>query len=114
LGAMWNRGFALLAATSATIVLYGFIVPFVPALPPAPGAETRYGWREAAGRAQQEVAAFDRRAAVFVVDRYQIAAQLGYYTRNTITLVLLLCAHPVSRWTNFQQIGDADRISDHI
>src|SRR5207249_9651297 len=66
LGAMWNRGFALLAATSATIVLYGFIVPFVPALPPAPGAETLYGWREAAGRAQQEVAAFDRRPAVFV------------------------------------------------
>ena len=111
LGAMWNRGFALLAATSATIVLYGFIVPFVPALPPAPGAETLYGWREAAGRAQQEVAAFDRRPAVFVVDRYQIAAQLAYYTRNTIPVVLLPCPHPESIWPKIQQFAGADGIA---
>src|SRR5438034_953330 len=111
LGAMWNRGFALLAATSATIVLYGFIVPFVPALPPAPGAETLYGWREAAGRAQQEIAAFDRRPAVFVVDRYQIAAQLAYYTRNTIPVVLLPCPHPESIWPKIQQFAGADGIA---
>src|SRR5207302_1865925 len=111
LGAMWNRGFALLAATSATIVLYGFIVPFVPALPPAPGAETLYGWREAAGRAQREVAAFDRRPAVFVVDRYQIAAQLAYYTRNTIPVVLLPCPHPESIWPKIQQFAGADGIA---
>src|SRR5438132_11491594 len=97
---MWNRGFALLAATSATIVLYGFIVPFVPALPPARGAETLYGWREAAGRAQQEIAAFDRRPAGSVVGRYPLRAPLAYHTRNRIPVALLPGPQPESIWPN--------------
>ena len=111
LGAIWNRGLGLLSGATAAIVLYGFLAPFVSALPPAPGAETLYGWREAALRAQQEIAAFDRRPAVFVVDRYQIAAQLAYYTRNTIPVVLLPCPHPESIWPKIQQFAGADGIA---
>src|SRR2546428_362436 len=61
--------------------------------------------------AQQEIAAFDRRPAVFVVDRYQIAAQLAYYTRNTIPVVLLPCPHPESIWPKIQQFAGADGIA---
>ncbi|OLD35896.1 MAG: hypothetical protein AUI83_27145, partial [Armatimonadetes bacterium 13_1_40CM_3_65_7] len=111
LGALWNRGFALLAGTSATIVLYGFIAPFISALPPMPGADTLYGWREAAVRAQQEIRGFDRRPAVLVVDRYQIAAQLAYYTRNTIPVIILPCPHPESIWPQIQQFAGADGIA---
>src|SRR5256712_5185001 len=82
LGALWNAGFPLYAGTTATLVLYGFIAPFVSGLPPLPGAETLYGWREAAARAQQEVRAFDRRPAALGADRYQITARLAYYPAN--------------------------------
>src|SRR3989442_3685992 len=111
LGAIWNRGVALLAGTSAILVLYRFILPFVPGLPPLPGAETLYGWREAVVRAQQEVRAFDRRPAVLVADRYQITAQLAYYTRNTIPMILLPCPNPASIWPGIQQFGGADGIA---
>jgi len=94
---LWNRLTATLAATTALVVAYGFVLPFVEALPPPPGSEELYGWREAAVRVQQERASIAP-SAVLVADRYQIAAQLAYYTRATIPVTLVPCPNPASIW----------------
>jgi len=109
LGAGWNRVTASLAAATALIVAYGFVVPFVGALPPLPGSEEVYGWKEAAVRVRQERAALSP-SAVVVADRYQIAAQLAYYTRAMIPVTLVPCPNPASIWPR----GDAFRGTEAI
>ncbi len=110
LGAVWNPLTALLASASAALVLYGFAVPFVAALPPLPGAEELYGWKEAAVRVEQERAVLPQ-PVVLVADRYQIAAQLAYYTRGTIPVTLLPCPNPASIWPPVEAFNDAQSIT---
>jgi hypothetical protein len=99
LGALWTRTVTWLAAANAVIlaVFLGFIL--LPWLPPVPGAREYYGFQEAGARVREEVAALGPGArAVIVASRYQVAAQLGYYTADTIPVVLLPRANPASIW----------------
>ncbi len=111
LAARWNRLTAGLAAASALIVAYGFGVPFIRTLPPPPGSEEVYGWKEAAVRVQQERAALSPSPLVVVADRYQIASQLAYYTRATIPVTLLPCPNPASVWPQGDEFRRAEAIA---
>ncbi len=111
LAARWNRLTAGLAAASALIVAYGFGVPFIQTLPPPPGSEEVYGWKEAAVRVQQERAALSPSPLVVVADRYQIASQLAYYTRTTIPVTLLPCPNPASIWPPRDEFRGAEAIA---
>jgi len=111
LGAAWNRRAAVLAGVTGAVVLYGFIVPFVSALPPLPGADVLYGWKEAAARVQQEAHAFPGTPPVLVADRYQTAAQLAYYTRNAMPVVLFPCPNPASIWPKTQRFQGASSLT---
>jgi dolichol-phosphate mannosyltransferase len=111
LAAAWNRRAAVLAGITGALVVYGFIVPFVSALPPLPGAEGIYGWKEAAARVQQEARAFPGTPPVLVADRYQTAAQLAYYTRNAVPVVLLPCPNPASIWPKIQRFQGANSLT---
>lgn len=107
LGALWNRAVASAAAVSAAVILYGLAVPLIPALPPLPGAEELVGWREAAARVEQERSP----GTVIVADRYQVAAQLGYYTGDRIPVVLLPCPNPASIWQPVDRFQGADGVA---
>ncbi len=102
LGASWNRLTTLLATVNAIVLLFSFTAPFVYVVPPLPGTEEVYGWREAAARVQRELAALGGSAGL-VADRYQVAAQLAYYTRGAAPVTLLPCPNPASIWPR----GDA-------
>ncbi len=110
LGARWNRTTAVLGACSALVLLYGFVLPFVSALPPLPGAEEIYGWKEVAARVEAERAGLVGDLGV-VADRYQVAAQLAYYTRATIPVTLLPCPNPASIWPRTQEFRARDAIA---
>ncbi len=110
LGAQWNRVTAALAVVTALIIAYGFVVPFIGALPPPPGSEEIYGWKEAAGRVQQEREALSP-TAVVVADRYQIASQLAYYTRATIPVTLVPCPNRASIWPRGSEFRGTEAIA---
>jgi 4-amino-4-deoxy-L-arabinose transferase-like glycosyltransferase len=101
LGAAWNRPVAVLAALNGAALAWGLAVSFIPALPLLPGAEEVYGWREAGGRVASELRTLDGAGmaapAIIVADRYQVAAQLGYYAPGH-PVTLLPCPPPGSIW----------------
>jgi hypothetical protein len=110
LGALWNRLIGVLAVASGAIVAFGFVAPFIPTLPPVPGAEEIYGWEEAARRVQHERATLSA-AAVIVADRYQVAAQLAYYTRASIPVTMVPCPNPASIWPRGDDFNEKDAIA---
>jgi len=110
LGAGWNRVVGVLAGVSAALIAYGFLVPFVSALPLLPGAEELYGWKEASPRVQQEAAALGA-GTILVADRYQIASQLSYHTRGALPATLLPCPNPASIWPHPGRYTGADAIA---
>jgi len=90
----WVTGLAL--ANAAALAAFVAVV-LLPWGPPVPGAREFYGWKEAGQRAAAEAAQLGRRA-VLVADRYQVAAQLAYHTRDRIPVLLLPDAIPGSIW----------------
>ncbi len=95
--ALWNRVVAVLAAGNAAITVAFAALLLFPWLPPVPGAREYYGWPEAGARAAHEVRALGDRA-VLVASRYQVAAQLGYHTGDTIPVLMLPRPLPGSIW----------------
>jgi 4-amino-4-deoxy-L-arabinose transferase-like glycosyltransferase len=110
LGALWPRATGALAALSGAILAYGFAVAVVPVLPPLPGAEDLYGWPQAAARVQAELAALPP-GAVIAADRYQVAAQLAYYTRWQVPVTLLPEPNPASIWTPPAALAGRDAVA---
>lgn len=110
LGALWNRAFFTLAAASGVILAAGLVAPFIPMLPPPPGSEEIYGWEEAAARVQQERATLSPNVGI-VADRYQVAAQLAYYTRATLPVTLVPCPHPASIWAPGIDLNGKDAVA---
>jgi dolichol-phosphate mannosyltransferase len=95
--ALWNRAVTVLAAGNAAITLAFAALLLFPWLPPVPGAREYYGWPEAGARAAEEVRALGG-GAVLVAARYQVAAQLGYYTRDATPVLFLPRPLPGSIW----------------
>jgi len=110
LGAGWNRVVGVLAGVSAALIAYGFLVPFVSALPLLPGAEELYGWKDVAPRVQREAGALGA-DTILVADRYQIASQLSYHTRAALPATLLPCPNPASIWPHPGQYTGADAVA---
>jgi len=50
-------------------------------------------------------------SAIIVADRYQIAAQLGYYTQDTVPATLLPHPVPASIWPRVEQFAGRDGIT---
>jgi hypothetical protein len=110
MAAMWNRAFAVLAAANG-IVLGAFVAMLlVPALPPFPGAREYYGWPEAGTRAAEEVKALGD-GTVLVANRYQVAAQLGYFTGDKTPILLLPRPDPASIWPRPEQYAGATAVA---
>lgn len=109
LAMFWNRVVAVLAAINAAAMLYALSATAVPALPLPPGAEEIYGWREVGGRVAVEVQRHGP-GSVIMADRYQIAAQLGYYD-HSVPLVLLPCPHPASIWPRPETFAGANGVA---
>jgi hypothetical protein len=84
-------------------IIVGLLTSVIPMLPLPPGAEEVYGWREAGARATAELRRLGGGAAI-VTDRYQIAAQLAYYTRGA-PVTVLPCPRPASIWTRPQTLA---------
>jgi 4-amino-4-deoxy-L-arabinose transferase-like glycosyltransferase len=96
LGALWSRPVAALATLNGAAILWALLISVVPAFPLLPGAEDVYGWPEAGARVSAERRDLGADAAI-VADRYQVAAQLGYYSRGAPATVLP-CPSPASIW----------------
>jgi 4-amino-4-deoxy-L-arabinose transferase-like glycosyltransferase len=112
LGALWNRPVAWLAAGNAVVLLLFVAAVLAPALLPIPGAREYYGWREAGARAMQEVAALGPATkAVIVADRYQIAAQMTYYTRDAVPVLFMPHANPASVWPSVDRYRGATAVA---
>ena len=103
LGARWPRPAVLLAALNGAAILVGLLTSFIPALPLLLGAEDVYGWREAGARVTAELRELGG-GAVVVADRYQVAAQLGYYSRGAAVTVLP-CPPAASIWTHPSEVA---------
>jgi 4-amino-4-deoxy-L-arabinose transferase-like glycosyltransferase len=103
LGAVWSRTVAVLAGVNGAAIIVGLLTSVIPMLPLPPGAEEVYGWREAGARATAELRRLGGGAAI-VTDRYQIAAQLAYYTRGA-PVTVLPCPRPASIWTRPQTLA---------
>ncbi|HEY6102393.1 MAG TPA: glycosyltransferase family 39 protein [bacterium] len=97
LGAVWSRTVAVLAGVNGAAIVAGLLTSVIPILPLLPGAEEVYGWREAGTRVTAELRTLGADAAI-VTDRYQIAAQLGYYARGA-PVTVLPCPRPATIWT---------------
>ncbi|MDR7419118.1 MAG: glycosyltransferase family 39 protein [Armatimonadota bacterium] len=97
LAAVWSRAIGILAAGNAALLAAFTATVLVPWLPPPPAARDYYGWPEAGSRAAQEVRALGP-GAVLAADRYQVAAQLGYFTRDTLPVVLFPQPGPGAIW----------------
>ncbi len=110
LGALWNRTAQLLAVLSGVVAAVGLAMTVIPALPPPPGTADVYGWKEAAARVEHELSSAGS-SAIIVADRYQVAAQLGYYTRDTVPATLLPHPDPASIWPRVEQFAGRDGIT---
>ena len=103
LGAIWTRTVAVLAAVNGAAIVAGLLASVIPILPLLPGAEEVYGWREAGTRVTAELRTLGPGAAI-VTDRYQVAAQLGYYARGA-PVTVLPCPRPATIWTRPQTLS---------
>jgi dolichol-phosphate mannosyltransferase len=110
LAALWSRGTAVLAAANATALVIFAALLLVPSLPAVPGAREYYGWREAGARAAEEVRGLGGRA-VLVANRFQVAAQLGYHTRDTIPVLLMPEPNPASIWPSLRNHAGASAVA---
>ncbi len=95
LGALWNRAAAAALAVNGLILLYAFLAPILPVYHMAAGEV--FGWREVSARIQQELAQLPQ-PVVVATDRYYVASQLSYFTRETIPVTILPTAAPHSIW----------------
>jgi len=109
LGIVWNRVVAILAAVNAAAMLYALSASAVPVLPLPPGAEEIYGWREVAVRAADEARRLGATSAL-VADRYQVAAQLGYYARG-LPVTMLPCPPSASIWTPPETLAGVNAVA---
>lgn len=109
LGGLWRGATAILAAVNGAVMLYGLSAALIPVLPLLPGGEEVYGWPEAGARVTVELGALARGAAI-VADRYQIAAQLGYYARGG-PVTIVPCPPVGSIWTPPQILEGRDAIA---
>ncbi len=97
LAALWRPWVTGLALTNATVLAGFAAVVLLPWGPPVPGAREFYGWKEVGQRVAAEAATLGG-PAVLVADRYQVAAQLAYHTRDRFPALLLPDAIPGSIW----------------
>ena len=110
LGALWNRTAQVLAVLSGAVVAVGLAMTVIPVLPPPPGTADVFGWEEASARVEHELSSAGS-SAIIVADRYQVAAQLGYYTRDTVPATLLPHTDPASIWPRVEQFAGRDGIT---
>ncbi len=110
LAALWTRPVTWLAAGNAVLQGVFLALVLIPALPGFPGAREYYGWREAGARVLEEVAALAPDRPVIVADRYQVSAQLGYHTRDTIPVLLLPRPDPASIWPSLERFAGATAV----
>jgi hypothetical protein len=110
MAAIWNRAFAVLAAANG-VVLGAFVAMLlVPALPLFPGAREYYGWPEAGARAAEEVKTLGA-GTVLSANRYQVAAQLGYFTGDKTPILLLPHPDPASIWPRPERYAGATAVA---
>lgn len=109
LGAAWSRPVAVAAGVNGAVILLGLLTSLIPVLPLLPGAEEVYGWREAGARVTADLRDLGDGAAI-VTDRYQVASQLGYYTRGA-PVTVLPCPRPASIWTRPQALAGRSGIA---
>ncbi len=110
LAARWNRGVAVLTGAGAVLVALTFAMVLIPGLPPPPGAAQAYGWSQAMTRARQEAATLGSQA-VLVTDSDKIAAELSYFARGTIPVLLLPNPDPASVWPQLADFASAPAVA---
>jgi dolichol-phosphate mannosyltransferase len=108
--ALWTRTIGALAAANAAIIAGFAAMLMVPWMPPVPGAREYYGWPEAGARAAEEARALGGRV-VLVAGRYQVAAQLGYYTRDAFPVLLFPRPGPGAIWRSPADYAGASAVA---
>lgn len=88
LSAQWNRVLAWITAGNGLLMVVLLALLLVPGLPAAPGTENLYGFDEVTEGVRRELAGLGP-GAVFVTDRYPLAAVVTYYGRGEVPVVLV-------------------------
>jgi dolichol-phosphate mannosyltransferase len=110
MAALWNRAVAVLAAANGAVLAVFVAMLLVPSFPPFPGAREYYGWPEAGARAAQEVQQLGK-DAVLAANRYQVAAQLGYFTGDRTPVLLLPSPPSASIWPRPEHHAGASAVA---